>query len=435
MSTVRLALSGTAGDDGSTRSKTQSRIVTFQYEAAAGLSPRGGQTLKLMNKTEHPDIRRAVCPPRESGGANCVDHHVGAGGLGKPTVRLAHVDGAQGDGALQGGEGNGPQIEWSDAPGLLVSYAYLDPFIKNQHRYRYRDWVMDSGAFTAHNSGKPVDLSAYIDKCLELLSKDPTLTEVFALDVIPKTPKDAAKAAEQGLANCEEMWRQGVPAIPCFHQGDPEEVLFAMAKQYPKIALGGVALIRGDQKRMWLSQCFARVWPKKIHGFGMAGEEIVYALPFHSVDATNWELAPCAFGNWQKFGAMSVRGSNQDLRSQVRHYLDLEAKARVRWAKQMAELDALEPSPAKLGRPTVRLVANGAGGREDTKAQALGPSVRLAADAGAADGQRIEAAIGKPSKSQVAKPKVAKAKKAEPAPATTKEYQFQDYWKDRFKSQ
>lgn len=279
-----------------------------------------------------------------------------------PKVRLAHVDGAQGDGALQGT--NGFQCTEAEAPALLVSYYYLEPFLKNQERYMYRDWVMDSGAFSAFNSGGSVDLSRYTDKCLELLSKDPTLSEVYSLDVIPKHgEKDsqkerlacAAKAAEQSLKNAEEMWRQGVPAIPTFHQGEPEEFLLQMAREFPKLALGGVALERGDFKLAWLEQCFARIWPKKVHGFGMSGEEIVYALPFHSVDATNWELAPCAFGNWVKFGTMSVRGSEQDLRSQVRHYLEVEEKARVRWAKEMSLLESLkDPRPT----PAVRLSAN-----------------------------------------------------------------------------
>lgn len=254
----------------------------------------GASTLKRMNEElfevqTAPACRLAVCPIGENGGANSVRHHVEDCGLGAggPTVRLAHMYGAQGDGALQGT--NGFQVAESQAPALLVSYFYLDPFLKNQHRYRYRDWVMDSGAFSAHNSGQKIDLNRYVDKCLELLASDRTLTEVFALDVIGN--------AEASLKNCEEMWRQGVPAIPCFHQGEPEEFLFQMAKEYPKIALGGVALERGDFKLAWLEQCFARVWPKKIHGFGMSSEAIVYGLPFHSVDATNWEIAPCLAGD------------------------------------------------------------------------------------------------------------------------------------------
>lgn len=65
------------------------------------------------------------------------------------------------------------------------------------------------------------------------------------------------------------------------------------------------------------------------------------ALPWHSVDATNWEIGPCKFGRWQTFGAMSVRGSKQNLRAEVEWYLALERRARAKWKNQMAELAGL----------------------------------------------------------------------------------------------
>lgn len=362
-----------------------------------------------------------------------------------PVVRLAHKA-AQGDGVLTGSGYGGvsmmdKKLTEREAPALLVSYYYLEPFIKNRSNYQYRDWVMDSGAFSAHNSGKHIDLQKYIDKCLELTQSDPTLTEVFSLDVIPKDhkPTTVQAAAEQSLKNCEEMWRQGVQAIPTFHRGEDESFLYAMAKDYPKIAIGGVALLRGDQKFLFCEQVFARVWPKKIHGLGMASEELIYGLPFHSVDATNWEMAPCAFGNWQKFGQMSVRGSNQDLRSQVKYYLELEAKARVRWEKQMNELAALPGvKPSCWVAPVVRLVANGNAGCEDAKMQAfnsastsVAPSVRLAVDAGAAGGQHAAIAFQKETKPKRVASVTSKSKQeAKPEP-TEIDSKWADFWKNR----
>jgi len=94
-------------------------------------------------------------------------------------------------------------------PALLISYAYLKPFLKNRHRYHFRDWVMDSGAFSAANSGKVIALPDYIATCRSLVQTDPTLAEVFALDVIGNPKASAANAAA--------MWAAGIPAIPCFH--------------------------------------------------------------------------------------------------------------------------------------------------------------------------------------------------------------------------
>lgn len=249
------------------------------------------------------------------------------------------------------------------APALLISFAYLPPFEAAKHRYMYRDWALDSGAYTAYSRGMEVDLQEYIDKCQCLLDSDPKLREVFALDVIGDW--------EASARNTEEMWRQGVPAIPCFHYGEPWQALLDMAGKYPKIALGGMVGQKVEPRDKWIAQCFARVWPKRIHGFGLAGEKTIMRFPFDSVDATNWEIGPCKFGMWRSFGRarISVRGSSQNLRAEVEWYLDLERRARERWRKEMQKLNALSPDSAPLPSgcndyaPTVRLVTQGQGSR------------------------------------------------------------------------
>jgi hypothetical protein len=309
-------------------------------------------------------------------------------------VRLAHVPGAQGDNNLLGRNGvaqldkrdvrlaatnamlsdggnNGVKYRYPHAkdrkdqeaplllPALLVSYYYLEPFLKNRHRYVYRDWAMDSGAFSAKNSGKEVNLQSYIDACKQLLAEDPTLVEIFALDVIGDW--------KASIKNCEEMWHQGIEAIPCWHQGEPWDVLVGIAKDYPKVALGGLVGTIAKQKRKTVEQAFARIWPKAIHGFGLCTEDLVLNFPFHSVDATNWEMGPCAFGRWNAFGKMSVRGSKQNLRAEVEWHLKLERDARRRWKREMDLL-------AQNG-PILRL-SHKQSGREKEKFQ---PTVRLGA--------------------------------------------------------
>ena len=229
-------------------------------------------------------------------------------------------------------------------PALLVSYVYLKQFLANRHKYSYRDWVMDSGAFSAHASGATINLQDYIDCCKALMASDQTLTEIFSLDVIGDW--------NASRKNCEEMWKQGVPAIPCYHVGEPVEVLKKLAADYPKIALGGCVGFKGKDK--FAEQCFARVWPKAIHGFGFGGEKSIMSLPWHSVDATNWEIGPCKFGRWNSFGAMSIRGGSQDLRSEVQWYLDLERRARMKWSGAMKQLTAQQPNSPQLDLPVTQ---------------------------------------------------------------------------------
>lgn len=306
-------------------------------------------------------------------------------GMRPPTIRLADacegtLDKERSAQALSGGDKYDPLT----LPALLVSYYYLEQFMANRHRYCYRDWVMDSGAFSAHMSGVVIDLEAYIDKCHELMANDPKLTEIFALDDIGDW-----RISEK---NTERMWEAGVPAIPCFHFNEPWEVLIEMAKRYPKIALGGIAAMKqgGPQlKTKWISQCFARVWPKKIHGFGVASEKDILGQPFHSTDATNWEMAPCCYGRWKAFGNahISVRGSKQNLRAEVEWYLELEARARVKWKKQMEQLE--------VESPTVRL-AYSTGSGNTVVCNNFPPSVRLVAESECTGRDEAKAAAFKP---------------------------------------
>ena len=113
-----------------------------------------------------------------------------------PTLRLAHTPGAQGDNCLTGSKGV-TKLAPEQAPALLVSYVYLKPFLRHQQHYMYRDWALDSGAFSAHMSGDDINLDDYMAVCKDLMKSDKTLTEIFSLDVIGDW--------KAGLKNCQKM--------------------------------------------------------------------------------------------------------------------------------------------------------------------------------------------------------------------------------------
>jgi len=220
-------------------------------------------------------------------------------------------------------------------PSVLVSYVYRRLFLEHRKKYHISGWVLDSGAFSAHQLGVDIDLLEYTELAKHLLTEDDRLEEVFALDVIGDW-----KASQK---NTDKMWDAGVPAIPCYHMGEPERVLLDMAKRYPKIALGGVAMLRGAKKMKWAAQCFARVYPKKIHGFGFGARSQIMGLPWHSTDATNWECQPTRFGTWRSFGGapLKIRGKNQPLQVEIDHCLRIERDARSRWKKEMERLEEM----------------------------------------------------------------------------------------------
>lgn len=219
----------------------------------------------------------------------------------------------------------------------LLSYHYW----KTQPRLRVvprcRHWVLDSGAFTAHTQGTPISLDEYTADCLDLLQGDAPPAEIYGLDVI--------RDPEATMRNVEEMHARGVPALPTFHLGSPWHYLEDMAKRYDKIALGG--MVRQAGLRGFAEQCFARVWPKKIHGFGVGRMELLNAVPFHSVDSSTWTLGPCGFGYWRAFG-LSVREgpspSNdgatraEKLAIEADAYAKIERRLKARWARELAQL-------------------------------------------------------------------------------------------------
>jgi hypothetical protein len=216
---------------------------------------------------------------------------------------------------------------------LLVSYYYRKTFDNMKDDIHFRDWVLDSGAFSAHNSGKTIDLQEFIDYCLAAQEADEKLTQVFGLDVIGDP--------EASMRNCEEMVRQGVDATPTFHMGSPWEALEEF-KKYPRIALGGMVGRPGNLKKDWLEQAFARLWPKRIHAFGVASRDVLMTYPFHSADASNWEIAPCAFGTWKTYGKnFKIKGGDINLQPEIKRYLTLEKELEHRWRKELATLSKL----------------------------------------------------------------------------------------------
>lgn len=306
------------------------------------------------------------------------------GQLNGPVVRLAHNEIGQGRNCLLGVNGV-ERIPESMYPALLVSYYYLDGFLERQSSYAYRDWMMDSGAFSAHNSGKAIDLNEYVECCLKLRESDPTLVEIIALDVIG--------SGEGSLRNAVRMREQGVDAMPVFHIGEDWEILKEYAKGWDKVGLScrfGEPL--KDSYRFY-EQCFARIWPKKCHSFGWVDEKMLMRFPFHSSDSSSWETGPCGFGNWKFFGKMSVRGSQQNLKTQIQWYLDLEERLRWRWRREMATLGAL-PSVA----PSVRLAAdaNSVAGKRLDGAVGREPTVRVVAASDTSSVHRLNKVFGKP---------------------------------------
>lgn len=248
------------------------------------------------------------------------------------TIRLALF---AGDSVVKATFGN-PTLR----PGLLVSYMVLRQFERLESALSYEDWVLDSGAFSAHTKGRVIELDEFIATAKRLRALPGSrLSEVFALDVINNW--------RASHANTKRMWAAGVDAIPCYHQGEPWSVLVGLARDYPKIAIGGMVGVNRRAKLAWVKACFDKVWPKKIHGFGVSDLAILRAVPFHTVDATNWGFAPAATGAWRGLQPPTHEGPRPvgaraltNFQAEVRFYLRAQKEMRFLWRRELASLEA-----------------------------------------------------------------------------------------------
>jgi hypothetical protein len=219
----------------------------------------------------------------------------------------------------------------SRKPRLLISYAYYKSLENHFNRLYFDTWILDSGAFTAWNAGKPVSLVEYIEFCKRVHDGEYPPVEIYGLDDIQDW--------KQTKRNVEAMWKAGVEAIPTYHVGEPPEVLRGYAKDYPKVALGGMVRKHSTVKEKFLDLSFAVAWPKKFHAFGLDIERLLLKYPIHSADSSSWVSKPCIFGKWSKYGDLSWKGSNQDLRSEMERIFTIEDKANVIFKRELAMLE------------------------------------------------------------------------------------------------
>jgi hypothetical protein len=237
--------------------------------------------------------------------------------------------------AVSGGWGNVQAAldswDWAARPlNLLIAFPYLRKFLGDLKRWSPARLMLDSGAFSAWQSGHAIDLDA-----LALESKNPRWDEAVALDVIGSW--------RGSMRNAIAMRILGSPAMPVFHVDDPWEALDMYCEKWPKVGLGGmVGRDRSDVLR-WVEGVFKRRWPHRFHAFGRTEEPLTTAYPFHSADSTSWTV-PVAFARGVRIRGAKVgrvvgvpdRILQPTLQYSIESFLELEEKLRARWAGELA---------------------------------------------------------------------------------------------------
>ena len=150
--------------------------------------------------------------------------------------------------------------------------------------------ILDSGAYSAWRSGKPIDLDKYCDYLLANLD---WITHYVALDVInPGNPEEAAKAS---FENYNYMRKRGLDPMPVFHVGEDiswlERMLEAGATY---IGLSASSLVSRNQVDDWYSLAWSHLTDRsgvpiiRAHAFGEGRQSSLVKFPWQSADSTSW---------------------------------------------------------------------------------------------------------------------------------------------------
>ena len=106
---------------------------------------------------------------------------------------------------------------------------------------------------------------------------------------------DAIGDAEGTWKNQEEMERRGVNPLPCFHYGEPLDLLRHYVEHYEYITIGGMVPISTVQLKIWLDDIWRDILcdesgrPRtKVHGFGLTSLPLMMRYPWYSVDSSTW---------------------------------------------------------------------------------------------------------------------------------------------------
>lgn len=171
----------------------------------------------------------------------------------------------------------------------LASFFYYTQKDDEFYFHKKNHIMLDSGAYSAHNSGVEVKIEDY----MKFLTEHPHIDIYYNLDVIGD--------AEATWKNQKIMESNGFTPLPVYHVGEDKKWLFKCF-DYKWFALGGMVGRPKPMLQNWLDKVFTEV-PydsdglicNKIHGLGMTNWEFMKRYPWFSCDSSSWIIV-CANG-------------------------------------------------------------------------------------------------------------------------------------------
>lgn len=184
--------------------------------------------------------------------------------------------------------------KWIDAGDVDPSRLFvLESFVSVKDwqielMHTFKDFILDSGAFTFMNAKKQhdVDWYEYAERYADFV-RSHNIEKYFELDI------DRIIGLPETTALREHIERiVGWPSIPVWHETRDKEYWLNMCRTHPYVAIGGIASKKSNRNRAesafpWFIRT-AHEHGAKIHGLGYTNVSKIRQFQFDSVDSTTW---------------------------------------------------------------------------------------------------------------------------------------------------
>ena len=205
---------------------------------------------------------------------------------------------------------------------ILISYAYMYgqqkflDYVKEQTLNGTINLMIDSGAFTKHNSKASMTHVNVDDYCTFLYEWKNYCEKYVMLDVVGN--------AEQSKKNYELMIERGLNPmfVATMFDKDFDYIRKAVSRN-PDICVAGGVTTKGP----WMVKRFQDIYRQtngmaRIHGLGYFTFPNMLKLNLRSVDASSWKTAAARFGQsifWRDIALRKVKFSN-DVKQQLKEH-------------------------------------------------------------------------------------------------------------------
>lgn len=204
------------------------------------------------------------------------------------------------------------------------------------------DIMVDSGAFTAWSTGKPVSLEEVRDFYKFCQDIKPDLLFIN-LDQIPgkrgrkPTKEQAEEACKVSWHNYQSLKKDIHNLLPVFHEDDDFKYLEMMKKETNFIAISPANDSSTKRRMQWLDVVYSNLKADyKTHGLAATSVPIMQRYPFYSVDSVNYR-AFAMYGRGESHSREMLLSKRKNSNSQT-HYVERVIQDEIK-AYQKIEAD------------------------------------------------------------------------------------------------